>query len=240
MFPRVGAGVCKKLRAGRLTVRFQAKIGVSDDSAAITLMSTDIERIRQGMLMMHGFWAGIVEVAIASFLLYRSLGVAFVAPIAIVGACVLLAAILARFTSNCQRQWMDKIQERVGMVCVPTVSLPSTLLEPMATADKGKLIDCKCHCRYEEFEDIRPVVAYRVDGTESSCRGAQSRRSISDGPHILHRYSFRSLLSIACPCKSTFPPPRNIEALYRFSGAENLKARDLRSASLMLLDPKAY
>ena len=88
-------------------------------------MSTDIERIRQGMLQMHAFWAGIVEVAIASFLLYRSLGVAFVAPIVVVGICVLLAAVLAIFTSNRQKEWMDRIQTRVGMVCVPAISYGS-------------------------------------------------------------------------------------------------------------------
>lgn len=77
------------------------------------------------MLMMHALWAGVVEVAIASFLLYRSLGVAFVAPIIVVGICVLLAAVLAMFTSNRQKEWMDKIQTRVGMVSAPSCSVPN-------------------------------------------------------------------------------------------------------------------
>lgn len=79
-------------------------------------MSTDVERIRQGMLMMHEFWANTIEVAISSFLLYRSLGVAFVAPIIVVVVCIFLAAGLASFTSGRQKDWMDKIQARVGMV----------------------------------------------------------------------------------------------------------------------------
>lgn len=31
----------------------QAKVNVSDDSAAVTLMSTDVEKIRSGMLMIQ-------------------------------------------------------------------------------------------------------------------------------------------------------------------------------------------
>ncbi|ROW01307.1 hypothetical protein VMCG_05930 [Cytospora schulzeri] len=110
----------------------EAKIGVSDDSAAITLMSTDVERIRQGMLLMHEFWANTIEVAIACFLLYRSLGVAFVAPIIVVAICVLLAIGLASFTSNRQTEWMDKIQTRVGMTANVIANMKSLRISGLA------------------------------------------------------------------------------------------------------------
>lgn len=71
----------------------------ADDSAAITLMSTDVEKIRQGMIMIHEFWANTIEVGIASFLLYRSLGIAFLAPILIVVVVIGLAAGLSTFVS---------------------------------------------------------------------------------------------------------------------------------------------
>lgn len=52
----------------------------TDDSAAMTLMSTDVERITIGLNMMHETWAGVIEVAIGIYLLYRQLGTpAFVA-----------------------------------------------------------------------------------------------------------------------------------------------------------------
>ncbi|KUI53479.1 Canalicular multispecific organic anion transporter 1 [Cytospora mali] len=103
----------------------EAKVGVSDDSAAITLMSTDVEKIRQGMLMMHEFWANTIEAAIASFLLYRYLGIAFIAPILVIVVCVLLAAGVASFTSNRQKEWMDKIQARVGMTATVIANMKS-------------------------------------------------------------------------------------------------------------------
>ena len=54
-----------------------------DNSAAVTLMSTDVERIVNGLKMMHEFWADLVQVSISTYLLQRNLGVACVAPIAV-------------------------------------------------------------------------------------------------------------------------------------------------------------
>lgn len=54
-----------------------------DNSAAVTLMSIDVERIMIGLMSMHEFWANIIQVGIATWLLQQELGVACVAPIAI-------------------------------------------------------------------------------------------------------------------------------------------------------------
>ena len=54
-----------------------------DNSAAVTLMSTDVERIVMGLKMMHEFWANLIQVGIATWLLQRELGGACVAPIAL-------------------------------------------------------------------------------------------------------------------------------------------------------------
>lgn len=52
----------------------------TDDSAAMTLMSTDVERIIIGLNMVHETWANVVEVSIGVYLLQRQLGMpAFVA-----------------------------------------------------------------------------------------------------------------------------------------------------------------
>lgn len=52
-----------------------------DNSNAVTLMSTDVERIVQGMTSMHEIWASILEIGIATYLLERQLGLACIAPI---------------------------------------------------------------------------------------------------------------------------------------------------------------
>jgi ABC-type multidrug transport system fused ATPase/permease subunit len=93
----------------------ESQVTASGDSAALTLMSTDIERIIQGCLNIHEFWANTVQCALACWLLSRQIGAAFVAPLIVVGASVAASAALARFTGPRQKIWMEKIQKRVGL-----------------------------------------------------------------------------------------------------------------------------
>ena len=58
-----------------------------DNSAAVTLMSTDIDRIELGLRYVHELWANIVQSVFATWLLQRELGLACIAPIVI--ACSL-------------------------------------------------------------------------------------------------------------------------------------------------------
>ena len=56
-------------------------ITAADPNAAITLMSTDVERIAGGVGQIHETWANLVEVALAIWLLERQLGVACIVPV---------------------------------------------------------------------------------------------------------------------------------------------------------------
>lgn len=104
-----------------------------DNSAAVTLMSTDVERIVNGLKMMHEFWADLVQVSISTYLLQRNLGVACVAPIAVsigrfrltpwfindtLANSNLVSAIgtfcLSSTAGEKQADWMKHIQQRVG------------------------------------------------------------------------------------------------------------------------------
>lgn len=53
-------------------------------SAALTLISTDIETITQRIVQMHELWAALLEIAIGSWLLYRQLSGAVGVPIGFV------------------------------------------------------------------------------------------------------------------------------------------------------------
>ncbi len=53
----------------------------SSDSAAVTLMSTDVERIVIALPALHEVWAALLQVAIAAWLLQRQLGWPFFLPI---------------------------------------------------------------------------------------------------------------------------------------------------------------
>jgi ATP-binding cassette subfamily C (CFTR/MRP) protein 1 len=57
--------------------------GDLNDSAAITLMGTDVERIVANLKNMHEAWASIIELAVAIWLLEREVGVACLIPLVI-------------------------------------------------------------------------------------------------------------------------------------------------------------
>ncbi|KAH8897503.1 putative ABC multidrug transporter [Thozetella sp. PMI_491] len=93
----------------------EAEIGSGDSNAALTLMSTDIERIRVGFLDLHDIWGSLIETAIASWLLYEQLAAAFAAPIVLVLCCIIAMSVLVRYTGDSQRKWMEGVQKRVGL-----------------------------------------------------------------------------------------------------------------------------
>lgn len=111
----------------------EVKLSAVGDSAAITLMSADVERIRLGFLNLHEFWANSIEVALASWLLQRQLGTAFVAPLVVVLVCITCAAFVNLFTGRRQKAWMDKIQKRVGLTANVISNMKHLKISGLAT-----------------------------------------------------------------------------------------------------------
>jgi len=64
------------------TLKLQA--GIYDESAALTLMSTDIDRLTTSLSSLNEIWAMVIEMVIGIWLLGRQLGWVCVAPIIIV------------------------------------------------------------------------------------------------------------------------------------------------------------
>ncbi|KAK7416667.1 hypothetical protein QQZ08_011933 [Neonectria magnoliae] len=69
------------------------------DSAALTLMNSDIERVQSRFLPLHEYWANLVEVALACWTLQREIGRALVAPIVVI-LCVAGSAGVAGVTEH--------------------------------------------------------------------------------------------------------------------------------------------
>ncbi|KAF5978301.1 multidrug resistance [Fusarium coicis] len=93
----------------------EMKITAADDSAALTLMSADVERIIRGAGTAHDIWANTIEVAIGCWLLHGKIGLAFLSPLVVIGVCALLLSWLVSFVGKRQSEWMAKIQNRVGL-----------------------------------------------------------------------------------------------------------------------------
>lgn len=54
-----------------------------EESAPLTLMSADLERISSGLRYIHDAWGCVIEIGIALWLLWMQLGIASIAPIVV-------------------------------------------------------------------------------------------------------------------------------------------------------------
>jgi hypothetical protein len=77
-----------RLRGGLIALIYQRTTETRDvdmgEITAVALMSTDVERIAEGMTNLHEVWASLLDVGIATWLLGRQLSLACIAPIAVI------------------------------------------------------------------------------------------------------------------------------------------------------------
>ncbi|KAL4866786.1 hypothetical protein BDV12DRAFT_172450 [Aspergillus spectabilis] len=112
----------------------RARLGAGDDSAALTLMSTDMERIRQGLRSVHETWASMIQAAFAAWMLYQQLSIVFIAPLVVVIVCFAGLGILVNFTGDSQRAWMSGVQKRVGLTATVIASMKPLKISGLADA----------------------------------------------------------------------------------------------------------
>ena len=93
----------------------QIPAGGYDDSAALTLMSTDIDRLAVSLNSLNEMWARLIEMSIGVWLLERQLGWVCVAPMIIVVGTGYATSHVARRIGPRQAQWVRAIQKRVGI-----------------------------------------------------------------------------------------------------------------------------
>jgi hypothetical protein len=103
-----------------------------EESAPVTLMSADIERISSGLRYIHDAWACVAEIPIALYLLWKQLGVASIAPIGVaIGTqiplspcslhsftkvslvCMVGAMAISALAGSRQKLWLEAIEKRV-------------------------------------------------------------------------------------------------------------------------------
>ena len=139
----------------------EAKIAVSDDSAALTLMSGDVERMIRGWQFMHEFWSNAIEAALALWLLSRHLGAASVAPLVVIVLCAICTAGTASFVGPRQKAWMEKIQKRVGL----TANVIGNMKQVKISGLAGPVEDSIQAMRVDELNTgnkFRQIIIYSV------------------------------------------------------------------------------
>ncbi|KAI0147838.1 ABC multidrug transporter [Xylariaceae sp. FL1272] len=120
------------LVAAVYTKTTEASNGAKDGNASLTLMSVDTEQLNLGFRNLHEFWANIIEVALASWLLYNRIGAAFAVPIVVVLLCTIAVTSLAKFIGPGQRKWMSALQKRVGVKANAIGNMKNTKMSGLA------------------------------------------------------------------------------------------------------------
>jgi len=84
-----------------------------DESAAVTLMSSDVERICEAILPIHSMWSSPLEIALAIWLLQKEIGLALLGPLFITAVAISGPFLVSRHIGKAQMVWIEKIQTRI-------------------------------------------------------------------------------------------------------------------------------
>ena len=103
----------------------QLRADAYDESAAVTLMSTDTDRICDSIQSFHEIWARLTEVAIGITLLALQLGWVCIMPIIIVLGSTGLSSMVAKRIGGRQKIWTAAIQRRIAIVSSALGSMKS-------------------------------------------------------------------------------------------------------------------
>lgn len=86
-----------------------------EESAAVTLMSSDVERICEAIQPVHAIWAGPIEIVLAILLLQKEIGVALIGPLIITAIAIAGPFWIAKAMGEAQKGWIEAIQTRIDI-----------------------------------------------------------------------------------------------------------------------------
>ncbi|KAI0113784.1 multidrug resistance-like protein [Nemania sp. FL0031] len=86
-----------------------------DNSAAVTLMSTDVESINRAWREIHELWANIIQIPLAVWLLSIHIGFASVGPVIVCGIALFVSILSGPRSQKSMMAWIGKVQERIGI-----------------------------------------------------------------------------------------------------------------------------
>jgi ABC-type multidrug transport system fused ATPase/permease subunit len=98
----------------------------------ISLMSTEMERIRLGMVNLHDLWACALQACIAAWLLYRRLGAWMAGPIALSACCALGSILVGIYCRPSQKVWMTRTQTRLRVTTNAIGDAPALRISGLA------------------------------------------------------------------------------------------------------------
>ncbi|KAF5000611.1 hypothetical protein FGRMN_1643 [Fusarium graminum] len=88
----------------------ELRITATDDSAAVTLMSSDVDVIVRAVREVHEFWANIIQLAIATWLLSTQIGYAASGPILVSLVALIATVAVSPLARKYQIAWLGHIK----------------------------------------------------------------------------------------------------------------------------------
>ncbi|CAG7561621.1 unnamed protein product [Fusarium equiseti] len=144
------------LRGVLVSAVFSKATGIStaatDDSAAVTLMSSDVDVIVRAVREIHEFWANIIQLAIATWLLSTHIGYAASGPIIVSLVALIATVLVSPLARKYQIGWLEKTQKRVGITSAMIGHIKSIKCSGLAQ----NLSDTILNLRAEEIRASRP------------------------------------------------------------------------------------
>lgn len=108
-----------KLRGALVSTIYQAMLTIraesTNSSSALSLMSTDVERVAMTSFHVVNVIPDLIHVALALWILGIQLGATAVSPVIVCLLCVVAAGYIGRLIPPRQKKWMAAIQKRVGI-----------------------------------------------------------------------------------------------------------------------------
>ncbi|KAK3353395.1 ABC transporter [Lasiosphaeria hispida] len=108
---KVRGGLVATIYRNMLKIRAET----ANSSAALSLMSTDVDRVTMSSYIIVNIVPNLIQIAIALYILSVQLGATAVAPIILCVACAAVAAHVSKLVPPRQGKWMAAIQRRVGI-----------------------------------------------------------------------------------------------------------------------------
>ena len=163
------------------------------DSAAVTLMGADVERIYTGLRLIHEVWANVIQIALATWLLERQLGLAFLAPFVIIIFGFAASFVLSRRAVPYQSAWMARVQARIAATSAVLARIKDYRVSGMISPAESLL-------QREREDEIRVGARSRML-TATSASLSQVPQAIAPalafafGPHVLNETRAYTALS---------------------------------------------
>ena len=117
---------------------------MQDPQAILTLMSSDVERISEGLRTAHELWANLIQVGVATYLLQRQVGIACLIPVLLAFISAAIALWVSHLANLRQKEWMHVLQSRIG-------ATSSTLLSMKGVKMRG--LENKLYSVLSSFRD---------------------------------------------------------------------------------------